>query len=83
VIHYSLVKTAADDRGERQLAREAQWLRELAAMRELEGQVPRLLEEGRNGLRGHRLLRRAQPVARAARGLCHAGHARNAARRLP
>ena len=48
MVHYSLVKTAADDLGDRQLAREAQWLRELAAERSLEGQVPRLLEEGRN-----------------------------------
>jgi hypothetical protein len=55
VIHFSLDKPAADDRGERQLAREAQWLRELAAMRELEGQVPRLLEEGRNA-EGRRFL---------------------------
>jgi hypothetical protein len=44
----SLVKTAADEPGDRQLAREAVWLRELAGVRELEGQVPRLLEEGVN-----------------------------------
>jgi len=55
VVHYSLVKTAADDLGDRQLAREAQWLRELAAERSLEGQVPRLLEEGRNAA-GRRFL---------------------------
>jgi hypothetical protein len=46
VVSYSLVKTAADAAGDRQLAREAQWLRELAAVRELKGQVPRLLDEG-------------------------------------
>jgi hypothetical protein len=47
-VTYSLVKTAADASGDRQLAREAQWLRELAGVRELEGQVPRLLDEGVN-----------------------------------
>lgn len=44
----SLVKTAADASGDRELAREAQWLRELAQVPELEGQVPRLLDEGLN-----------------------------------
>lgn len=48
MVTYSLVKTAADAPGDRQLAREALWLRELAGVRQLEGQVPRLLEEGVN-----------------------------------
>jgi hypothetical protein len=48
MVTYSLVKTAADEPGDRQLAREARWLRELAGVRELEGQVPRLLDEGLN-----------------------------------
>jgi hypothetical protein len=48
VVNYSLVKSAADALGDRQLAREAQWLRELAQVRELDGQVPRLLDEGVN-----------------------------------
>jgi hypothetical protein len=48
VVTYSLVKTASDEAGDRQLAREAQWLRELADVRALEGQVPRLLDEGTN-----------------------------------
>jgi hypothetical protein len=48
VVNYSLVKSAADEFGDRQLAREAQWLRELAQVRELDGQVPRLLDEGFN-----------------------------------
>src|SRR6267378_599297 len=34
------------ERAERHLAREARWLRELEEVRELEGQVPRVLEEG-------------------------------------
>ena len=41
-----LVKTAADEQAEALLAREARWLRELETVRELEGQVPRVLEEG-------------------------------------
>lgn len=45
-MRYSLVKTAVDEPGDRQLAREAHWLRELESVAELEGQVPRLLEEG-------------------------------------
>ena len=48
VLNYSLVKTASDAVGDRQLEREAQWLRELAGVRELDGQVPRLLDEGVN-----------------------------------
>jgi hypothetical protein len=49
MVTYSLMKTAADAAGDHQLAREAVWLRELAEVRELDGQVPRLLEEGFNG----------------------------------
>jgi hypothetical protein len=55
VVNYALMKTAADAPGDRQLAREAQWLRELADVRDLEGQVPRLLEEGTNA-EGRRFL---------------------------
>jgi hypothetical protein len=45
---YSLVKTSTDSQGDLALAREAQWLRELEEVSELDGQVPRLLEEGTN-----------------------------------
>ena len=45
---YSLVKTATDRDGDLALAREAQLLRDLQEVNELEGQVPRLLEEGTN-----------------------------------
>jgi hypothetical protein len=41
-----LVKTATDADAARQLAREALWLRELGKVRSLEGQLPRLIEEG-------------------------------------
>lgn len=54
-LSFGLVKTAADDQAERLLAREARWLRELQAVRELEGQVPRVLEEG-TGPGGRRYL---------------------------
>ena len=55
MVNYSLVKSAADELGDRQLAREAQWLRELAHVHELDGQVPRLLDEGVND-KGRRFL---------------------------
>jgi hypothetical protein len=51
----SLVKTSTDAHGDLLLEREAQWLRELEAVEPLEGQVPRLLEEGR-AAGGHRYL---------------------------
>jgi hypothetical protein len=41
-----LVKTAMDPRAGRILAREAKWLRELESVPELEGQVPRVLDQG-------------------------------------
>jgi hypothetical protein len=45
-VRLSVMKTAVDENGDRRLAREARWLRELETMTELDGQVPRLLEEG-------------------------------------
>jgi len=47
-VSFGLVKTAADDAADALLAREARWLHELEEVRELEHQVPRLLEEGTN-----------------------------------
>jgi hypothetical protein len=41
-----LVKTATDDEAARRLAREALWLRELGEEPSLEGQLPRLIEQG-------------------------------------
>jgi Phosphotransferase enzyme family len=41
-----LVKTARDAESAKRLAREALWLRELSGVRALEGQVPRLIEQG-------------------------------------
>ena len=41
-----LVKTATDAETARRLAREAAWLRELREVRSLEGQLPRLIEQG-------------------------------------
>src|SRR6185503_9865126 len=40
-----LVKTAVNERASRLLQREARWLRELESVAELEGQVPRVLDE--------------------------------------
>lgn len=48
MVTYALMKTAADASGDAQLAREAHWLRSLAPVESLEGQVPRLLDEGFN-----------------------------------
>jgi len=45
-LSFDLVKTAADEHGDRLLAREAKWLRELGDIDSLDGQVPRLIEEG-------------------------------------
>jgi hypothetical protein len=45
-VNLSLVKTATDERADRLLAREARWLRSLEEVRDLAGQVPRLIEEG-------------------------------------
>jgi hypothetical protein len=52
---FGLVKKATDEQADRLLAREASWLRQLESVRELEGQVPRLIEEGR-GPEGRRFL---------------------------
>jgi hypothetical protein len=54
-LNVSLVKRATDARTNEALARESQWLRELGAIPELEGQVPRLLDEGTNA-EGYRYL---------------------------
>jgi hypothetical protein len=51
----SLVKHAVDDATDRLLAHEARWLRELEDVADLDGQVPRLLEEG-TGDDGRRFL---------------------------
>jgi hypothetical protein len=71
----SLSKTATDERGDRRLAREAQWLHELAEVPSLEGQLPRVLEEGWRD--GHRylVLSLAPPVARETRAFT-SDHAR-------
>ena len=46
MFEFRLVKTATDAVAARRLAREALWLRELGDVRSLEGQLPRLIEEG-------------------------------------
>lgn len=54
-LSFGLVKRASDPQADRLLAREAQWLRELESVPELEGHVPRLLDEG-TGPEGRRFL---------------------------
>jgi hypothetical protein len=54
-LSFGLVKTATDEQADALLAREARWLRELEGVEELEGQVPRVLEEG-TGPGGRRYL---------------------------
>src|SRR5215204_4095627 len=45
-VEFRLVKTATDAQAAQCLAREALWLRELGEVRSLEGQLPRLIEQG-------------------------------------
>jgi hypothetical protein len=47
-VELRLVKTATDAETAARLAREALWLRELAEVDSLEGQLPRLIEQGTN-----------------------------------
>jgi hypothetical protein len=65
-MRYSLVKTSVDENGDRQLAREARWLRELEAVSSLEGQLPRLLDEGTDaGGRRYLVMSIAQEIGNA------------------
>src|SRR5688572_29014819 len=46
MLELRLIKTATDATTAKRLAREALWLRELGEVPSLEGQLPRLIEEG-------------------------------------
>ena len=72
---YRLVKTANDAGAARRLAREALWLRELGEVRSLEGQLPRLLEEGTDGAGRPYLVIGVQPASGETRAFT-TGHAR-------
>jgi hypothetical protein len=74
-LSFGLVKTAADEQAERMLAREARWLRELEEVHELEGQVPRVLDEG-TGPGGRRYLVVSMFPARGETRAFTADHAR-------
>jgi hypothetical protein len=63
----SLTKHAVDAAGDQLLRREAHWLRQLQEVTELEGQIPRLLEEG-TGADGRRFLVLALPASLSASG---------------
>ena len=69
-----LVKTAVDERAGRLLRREAKWLRELESVPELEGQVPRLLDEGTDADGRHYLVMTALPGTKS--GAFTGSHAR-------
>jgi hypothetical protein len=56
-----LRKTATDAEAARRLAREALWLRELAGVKSLDGQVPRLIEQGTDAAGRHYLVLGIQP----------------------
>jgi len=58
-----LRKTATDPEAARRLAREALWLRELADVKSLDGQVPRLIEQGMDSSGRHFLILGIQPGA--------------------
>jgi hypothetical protein len=60
----SLMKHATDEAGDRLLVREARWLRELEGVAALDGQIPRLVEEG-TGEDGRRFVVVALPTAAA------------------
>jgi hypothetical protein len=72
---YRLVKTASDAGAARRLAREALWLRELAEVPSLEGQLPRLLDEGTDGAGRPYLVIGIQPGSGETRAFT-TGHAR-------
>jgi hypothetical protein len=61
-VRVSLTKHAVDDATDRLLVREARWLRELQEVEGLEGQIPRVLEEG-TGKDGRHFLVLGLPAA--------------------
>jgi hypothetical protein len=74
-LSFGLLKKASDAQADSLLAREAQWLRQLEAMPELEGHVPRLLDEG-TGPEGRRFLVMTMVPPHGETRAFTAGHAR-------
>jgi hypothetical protein len=71
-----LVKTAVNERTGRLLQREARWLRELESFAELEGQVPRVLDEGTDADGRRYLVTSAVPATGCDVGAFTPNHAR-------
>src|SRR5438874_6230029 len=74
-VSFGLVKTAADEAADALLARESRWLRELEGVDTLEGQVPRVLDEGTSA-NGRRYLVISMWPARSETRAFTADHAR-------
>ncbi len=74
-LSFGLLKRASDEQADSLLAREAQWLRELEAVPELEGHVPRLIDEG-TGPEGRRFLVMTMVPPRGETRAFTAAHAR-------
>src|SRR5437764_5214621 len=74
-VSFGLVKTAADEAADALLARESRWLRELERVDTLEGQVPRVLDEG-TSTNGRRYLVISMWPARGETRAFTADHAR-------
>ena len=74
-VSFGLVKTAADEAADALLARESRWLRELEGVDTLEGQVPRVLDEGTSA-NGRRYLVISMWPARGETRAFTADHAR-------
>ena len=75
-VSFDLVKKASDAQADRLLAREAQWLRELEDVPELDGHVPRLIDEGVTRPEGRRFLVISMVPPQGETRAFTAGHAR-------
>ena len=75
-LSFGLMKKASDAQADSLLAREAQWLRSLEEVPELEGHVPRVLDEGVTSPEGRRFLVISMVPPHGETRAFTAGHAR-------